>query len=285
MLPRPFTYHRPTSLDNAVALMARHVDDVSPYAGGTELLLAMKMHFADYEHLVDLKRIPDLCAIARNGDTLSIGALATHAAIATDAVIQEALPALAGLCGSIANARVRAAGTIGGNLCFAEPRADPPVLLSALDAELCLISVRGERRVAAGRFITGTLETTRAPDEILLRIEVPLKARTVRYERVVHGHRTVAGAAAVIEHDASAAPRIWLGCVATHPVALPNAETYVAANPGVLDNALTQAIASDIAPLNIADDEDAGADYRRHLAETVTIRAIAGTVQQEVRAS
>ncbi len=284
MLPRPFTYHRPTSLDEAVTLMARHVDDVSPYAGGTELLLAMKMHFADYEHLVDLKRISELRAVKRNGGTLSIGALATHAAIAADAAIQGSLPALAGLCGSIANARVRAAGTIGGNLCFAEPRADPPVLLAALDAQLCLISARGERHVAASQFITGALETVRAPDEILLRIDIPLTARSTRYERVVHGHRTVAGAAAVIAQDAHAAPRVWLGCVATHPVALPNAEAHVAANPGVLDNALTQAIASDIARLDIADDEDASADYRRHLATTVAIRAITATVEQEERA-
>ncbi len=274
MFPRPFTYHRPTTLDEAIALMARHVDDVSAYAGGTELLLAMKMHFADYENLVDLKRIPELRAITRSGDTLSIGALATHASIADDVFVKEALSALAGLCGSIANARVRASGTIGGNLCFAEPRADPPVLLAALDATLCLISARGERNVAASRFITGALETDRAPDEILLRIEIPLGDRATCYERVVQGHRTVAGAAAILPRHTSVAPRIWLGCVSTCPVALPNAERIIAANPGMLDDALMQAIASDIASLNIADDEDAGADYRRHLAETVTVRAI-----------
>jgi carbon-monoxide dehydrogenase medium subunit len=281
MLPRPFTYHRPTSLNDAVALMARHVDDVSPYAGGTELLLAMKMHFADYQHLVDLKRIPVLRAITRDESTLSVGALATHAMIAANTAIRDTLPALATLCGSIANSRVRSSGTIGGNLCFAEPRADPPVLLAALGAQLFLISAHGERCVSARQFITGTLETVRAPDEILARIEIPLDGYEARYERVVFGHRTVAGAAAVIANDPNVAPRIWLGCVATHPTALPNTERYIAANPGALDTALAQALAKDIAILDITDDEDASAEYRRHLAETVAMRAIAAAVYKE----
>jgi carbon-monoxide dehydrogenase medium subunit len=281
MLPRPFTYHRPTTLDNAVSLMARYSDDVSPYAGGTELLLAMKMHFADYQHLVDLKRIPELRTIIRRDDIVSLGALATHATIANDAIIAGAVPALGTLCSSIANARVRTSGTIGGNLCFAEPRADPPVLLAALDAQLVLKSARGEHHISASQFIIGALETLRAPDELLLRIEIPVTACDIRYERVVFGHRTIAGAAAAIPKDPANKPRIWVGCIGTHPTSLPTTERYISDNPASLDDGLTHAIATDIGTLDIVSDEDASADYRRHLAETVTRRAITAAADKK----
>lgn len=273
MYPSPFTYHRPTRVEEAVALLARYGDDAAPYAGGTELLLAMKLGFAQYDHLVDLKRLPELRAITHDGATLSIGALATHAEIAADAVIRESLLPLTSLCNEIANPRVRSSGTIGGNLCFAEPRADPPALLAALDARLVLLSPGGERLVSAGDFITGPLDTVRRPDELLLRIEIPLDAHAVRYERVVFGHRTVAGAAAVLK-GAQGPARLWVGGVTARPVALPKTESLLPAHPD--EDALRAAIGGDIAAFDIVDDEDASADYRRHLAETVMLRAISG---------
>jgi CO/xanthine dehydrogenase FAD-binding subunit len=220
MFPSPFTYHRPAKVEDAVALLARYGDDAAPYAGGTELLLAMKMGFAQYDHLVDLKRVPELRGVALRGNVLSVGALARHAEIASDDAVREAVPALAKLCGEIANPRVRSAGTIGGNLCFAEPRADPPT-----------------------------------------------------YERIVFGHRTIAGAAASITADSA---QIWVGCVAAHPSLLPKTEALLATGPDATeDGALREALAQDLAALDIADDEDASADYRRHLAATVALRAIA----------
>jgi carbon-monoxide dehydrogenase medium subunit len=273
MYPSPFTYHRPTNVEEAVTLLARYGDDAAPYAGGTELLLAMKMGFAQYDHLIDLKRLPALRRIEGDGEVLSLGALATHAEIAASPVVREFLPPLATLCNEIANARVRSTGTIGGNLCFAEPRADPPTLLAALDTRLCLLSPRGERHVPAGDFVTGALETVRAQDELLLRIEVPLPPTAIRYERVVFGHRTIAGAAAAV---AAASTRIWLGCVALCPARLPETEALLATDTGAPDDAaLSETLSHDIRALDIVDDEDASADYRRHLAKTVTLRAIA----------
>lgn len=278
MYPEPFDYHRPTTVADALALLAEHGDNASPYAGGTELLLAMKMGFAQYDHLVDLKRIPELCVIEQRGDILSVGAMATHAQIAADTTVRRALPSLAALCGSVANARVRSAGTIGGNLCFAEPRADPPTLLAALDATLFLQSARGERTEPAAAFIAGALDTIRDPGELLLRIGIPFSARDVRYRRVVFGHRTVAGAAVV---HTGATPRVWTGCVTTRPEPLPATETCLADDPAARDIAsLKTAIVRDLDTLDIAGDEDASADYRRHLAETVVLRA--ATARAEV---
>jgi len=275
MYPSPFTLHRPTSVEDAVALLAQFGDDAAPYAGGTELLLAMKMGFAQYDHLIDLKRLLPLRPIAKEGDILSIGALATHAEIAAHPTVHDFLPPLAALCSEVANPRVRTSGTIGGNLCFAEPRADPPALLAGLDATLILRSASGERPAPAASFITGALETVRAPDELLVRIDIPLTKRMVRYERIVFGHRTVAVAVAAL--GAPGKPeRIWVGGVATCPAPLPLTQSLLEAEPGAADALLHDAATQDIAALDIADDEDASADYRRHLAATVTLRAIAG---------
>ena len=236
----------------------------------------MKMGFAQYDHLIDLKRLPALRAIERDGEVLSVGALATHAEIAASPVIREFLSPLATLCNEIANPRVRSSGTIGGNLCFAEPRADPPTLLAALGAGLILLSPEKERRLAAGEFITGPLETVRHQNELLTRVEIPLHARGVRYERVVFGHRTIAGAAAFLGAPGTG---IWIGGVTMHPMAL--IETQAVLDEDAADApALRTAIARDIAALDIVDDEDASAVYRRHLAETVALRAIAGAREE-----
>jgi len=274
MYPNPFTYHRPETIDDAAALLTKYGDDAAPYAGGTELLLAMKMGFAQYEHLIDLKCLAALRNIARDDDILLIGALASHAEIAANPMVNDLLPALSNLCSTIANPRVRSSGTIGGNLCFAEPRADPPTLLAGLDASLILLSSTGERRVAAAAFITGVFETVRAPDELLLRIEIPLTPCAVRYERIVFGHRTVAGAIAALGRHGSL-ERIWVGGVAACPSPLPVTQSLLESDQNATDALVHSAVMQDIATLDIADDEEASADYRRHLAATVALRAIA----------
>lgn len=240
------------------------------------MLLILKMRLAEYDYLVDLKRIPELRAIELTQDHLVIGSMVTHAVIAGDPDIHREVPALADLCGTIANPRVRSSGTIGGNICFAEPTADPPTLLAALDAKLYLASVRGERCVLADSFVKGPLETARADDEILLRIEIARDRRTARYVRQLNGHRSLVGAAAFVPREADAGPRVWLGCLAQRPVALPNTEAVVAGSGGMPDpDTLRKAIAGDIAILDAGGDGDVSAEYLRHVASVVTYRAVA----------
>lgn len=275
MLPRPFHYLRPETLKGAIDELAQHNDDAMPYAGGTELLLLLKMHLAEYDYLIDLKRIPELCAVQRMQDHLAIGSMVTHAAIARDPEIRREAPALSLLCGSIANPRVRASGTIGGNLCFAEPTADPPTLFAALDAKFYLASARGERCVPANSFVKGPLETARADDEILLRIEIPPGRQSTRYVRQLNGHRSLVGAAAFVPREADAVPSIWLGCVALRPIPLPNTESIISNSGDALEHGtLRKAIAEDIAVLDVNGDGDASAEYRRQMASVVTYRAI-----------
>src|SRR5437763_17200593 len=171
---RRLEVHRATSVDEAIALRTKLGDHAAIYAGGTELLLAMKMGVARWPHLIDVKAIPALGRITATNDALRIGATATHWDIERNALVGGALPALARLEANVANVRVRAAGTLAGNLAFGEPHADPPSLLVALGARVVLHGPKGERALAVEQFITGMYETAIAPDEILVRIEIPL---------------------------------------------------------------------------------------------------------------
>src|ERR1051326_6404322 len=136
-------------------LRSRFGDDAAIYAGGTELLLAMKLGVARYAHLIDVKHIPELQGVAQQGGVVRIGAAVTHWDLERDATIARALPAFAGLERNVANVRGGAAGTLAGNIAFAEPHADPPALLMALGARLVVQGAKGKRTVPLTEFVVG----------------------------------------------------------------------------------------------------------------------------------
>ena len=144
------------------------------YAGGTELLLAMKHDLLRYEHLVDVKTIPDLNKIEAKNGALMIGSTATHRAIERSSTVKQNLPVLAMMETEVANVRVRASGTLGGNLCFAEPHSDPATLLTALGAKAQVQGKGGNRTVGIDKLITGAYETSLATDELLAGVEIPV---------------------------------------------------------------------------------------------------------------
>src|SRR5712691_4871761 len=177
---RRFDVHRATSVKEAVQLRQRFGEDAAVYAGGTEILLAMKVGVARWPHLIDVKRIKSLNQISATKDMLRIGATATHWDIERDPQVARMLPAFARLEANVANVRVRAAGTLAGNLAFAEPHADPPALLVALGARVVLESAAGSRTLPVAELITGMYQTAMAADEIIVAIEIPLPAEDVR---------------------------------------------------------------------------------------------------------
>ena len=132
----PFDLHRARSLDEAHELLERYGEDAAVVCGGTELLLLLKLGFAAYGHLVDVKGIEELGGIRAENGTLVIGATATHREIERSSLVLERLPALAAMERDVANIRVRNVGTLGGNLCFSDPHSDPATFLLALDAEV-----------------------------------------------------------------------------------------------------------------------------------------------------
>ena len=163
MMPlRKFSIHQPKSVAEASQMLAQYGEKGRLYAGGTELLLAMKHDLLRYEHLVDVKTIPDLNKIELKNGALIIGGSATHRAIERSALVKQNLPVLAEMETKVANIRVRACGTLGGNLCFAEPHSDPATLLTALGAKAHVQGKAGRRTVAMDKLITGAYETSLA---------------------------------------------------------------------------------------------------------------------------
>jgi carbon-monoxide dehydrogenase medium subunit len=172
---RRFRLEEPASVSEASELLGRFGEAAKVYAGGTELLLAMKEGLVQYERLIDIKKL-GLNEIKRDNGTIRIGALCTHHQLELSPVLQQSLPALVKLEQNVANVRVRQAGTLGGNLCFAEPHADPGTLLMALDAKMIVEKGASKRAVAAQDFLVDAYETSLEADELLTAIEIPTPA-------------------------------------------------------------------------------------------------------------
>lgn len=191
---------RATTVDEAIAAVS---GGAVPYAGGTELLLAMRAGLLRPETLVDLKGIPRLAAIDFDGDGFIIGGSATHAAAIRHEGLFTAIPILREVLLRVGNPRVRAAGTLGGNLCFAEPKSDVSTLLIALDATLTLVSSKGSRTLTVEEFSIGPYTTALEDGEILASIHLPASPHPVVYEKFQTMERPTVGVAAMASPDGS----------------------------------------------------------------------------------
>src|SRR6201987_4790356 len=166
-----FEYHRPQSLSGAVADLAK--PDAKALAGGMTLLQTRKLRLASPAALIDLKSVPDLANIVREGDNLLIGAMTRHVDVARSNVVQAAIPALASLAGGIGDPHVRNMGTIGGSLANNDPSADYPAAALALGATI----VTNKRRIAAQDFFTGLFETALETGELITQVSFPIPQR------------------------------------------------------------------------------------------------------------
>jgi carbon-monoxide dehydrogenase medium subunit len=285
---RPFAIHQPSSVAEAARLMRTFGDNAAFYAGGTELLIVLKEHLASVDHLIDIKRIPSLAEIALDSDgtSLEIGALATHRAIEKNDLVRRHLPALAALEAKVANVRVRSAGTLGGNLCFADPHSDPATLLSALGATLTLDNGEARRTVRADAFITDLMTTDREPDELLTRVSIPLPVAGtgVGYERIKLHERPTASVAAVIgvADGSIASARVYIGCVGDAPQRLWDVEDALVGLPA--SPVSSEQVKAQIASLAVTYDTPfESAPYKRQLASAVGSRAIAAAITDAIR--
>lgn len=284
MLDR-FAIHQPASLLEASQMLAHFGPDAAVYAGGTELLVAMKERLTHFPHLIDIKRIRGLRDITYDEKRrqLTVGAVIRHRDLERSPLVRERFPTLADLEAAVANVRVRTVGTIGGNLCFAEPHSDPATLLTALDARLTLHSASGERNVPIADFFTGLMETARRHDELLTRIAIPEPdAKSgVAYERFKLHERPTAAVAAIIAVSDGAVTdaRIVAGSVGERPQRLIETESLLR---GQLVSASLASTAAD----RIRDEVETAADafesepYKRQLARTVGRRAIAAALDR-----
>ncbi|MBA3415048.1 MAG: xanthine dehydrogenase family protein subunit M [Chloroflexia bacterium] len=274
-----FDIVRPKSVADASAIVAAGGGEAVFYAGGTELLILMKDRLLEPAVLVDLKAVPGLDGIGLDpgGRTLRIGALARHRQIERSPIVRHHVPTLAALEARVANVRVRHAGTIGGNLCFAEPHSDPATLLLALEATFTLESEAGARDVAAADFFVGFLQTARQPDELMTSTAFPLpdSGTTVAYERFKTHERPSASVAVLlsVRDGTIAAARIAVGSVGDRPVRMPAAEAALRGTPPGPESfaAAAEIVRDGVEP---TEDRFESTDYKRHLAGTLTRRAL-----------
>jgi carbon-monoxide dehydrogenase medium subunit len=275
----PFDLHRARSVEEAGELLRRYGDDAAVHCGGTELLLLLKLGFAAYGHLVDIKPIPELQGIALENGTLVIGSTVTHREIERSPFVGERLPALAAMERRVANLRVRNVGTLGGNLCFSDPHSDPATFLLALDAEVeCRRGGSERRRLPLSEFVLGPYQTALEPDELLAAIRVPLPPAGMR---IVHEklsfHERPAATVTVAVREASgsiAEARVAVGSVGARPVRAGEAERILAVGGDLAEAAEAAAAAAD--PVA---DGNGSADYKANLVAVLVRRCVAQALE------
>lgn len=260
MIPA-FDLVRPSSLEDALREVA---SGGVPYVGGTELVAAMHLGLVAPEVLVDLKSVRELEGIRREATGLCIGATSRHDAIAAHADVAEGWPLLARACSQLGNQRVRATGTIGGNLCFADPRSDVSTALFALDASVTLCSSAGRRTLPIDQFVLGAMDVDLADGELLESVHLPTSDSHQVYLRHQPAEYPTVCVAVVKGKQSSNAPlRITIGAVGERP------ESFDAAS--VDDLRL-----DDVLPvLDVIEDLNGSESYKRHLAGVFVRRAVA----------
>jgi carbon-monoxide dehydrogenase medium subunit len=217
----PFSVHRPGSVSEASLLLTDLGEDAAAYCGGTELLLAMKLGLASYDHLIDLKRVPGMHGIEAANGEVRIGATTTHNELETSPLLRARYPELPVMISRVANLRVRSVGTLGGNLCFADPHSDPAPFLMAVGATMLCQQTETTRRIPAAEFLTGPYETAMRPGELLLAVELPARAEStgLAHLRMKLTERPVVTVTASVTtvRGAVSAVRLIIGSVASTP--------------------------------------------------------------------
>ena len=283
MLPSAFEYHRPSTLDEALALLAEHGEDAKVLAGGQSLIPLMKLRFAAPEHLVDVNRIAGLDGIEERDGWLRIGALVRHNQLAASDVIAR-YPTIAVAAPQIADPIVRNLGTIGGSLSHADPAGDLGSVMLALGASVVLRSTNGEREVPIGEFLLDTFQTSIAPGEMLTEIHVPTPgARSggtyLKMERKIGDFATV-GAAVFVQMDDGkiASAGIGLTSVGLKNLKATAAEQALAgAAPG--DDAFAEAGRLAAEASQPAADVRGSEAYKRHVVDVFVRRGLARAVE------
>ena len=280
MHPASFGYDAPGSLEEAFGLLRQHGEDAKLLAGGHSLLPAMKLRLTQPEVLIDLSRIPGLSGIRRDGDTLIIGALTTHTEVATSETVRGLLPGLADTASVIGDLQVRNRGTMGGSVAHADPGADLPVTLTALNVSFVLTSSGGERTVAADDFFVDFFTTALEPNEILTSIRIPLPSTPARtsYAKLPHpasGYVVVSAAAALTVDDAGACTgaRVVLGGVGGTPHRATGTEAALVGKQLTTD-VIAEAARQAGEGIDPHADSYADEEYKRHMAVVYAGRAI-----------
>jgi aerobic carbon-monoxide dehydrogenase medium subunit len=280
MFPASFGYVAARSVEEALQLLTQQGEDAKLLAGGHSLIPAMKLRLASPRALIDLGTIPGLRGVRIDGDTLAIGALTVHADVASSDLVRKRLPGLAEAASVIGDVQVRNRGTIGGSVAHADPAADLPVILTALNASFVLQSLSGKRAVVADDFFTDFYTTAMTAHEVLTEIRVPLPAAGsgTAYVKLPHpaSGYVVVSAGVLITRQASgscASARVALGGLGSGPVRARATETGLQGK-SLTPEVIAAAAAKAIETADPVEDSYASAEYKRHVATVYTRRAI-----------
>jgi carbon-monoxide dehydrogenase medium subunit len=282
----PFRLHRPRTLGEATELLLDLGPDALPYCGGTELLLVAKLGLTQFSDLIDLKGIEELSGIDADGE-LRVGAATTHRQIERSAVIRAGWPSLAAMERDVANIRVRNVGTIGGNLCFADPHSDPGTYLMAADG--WLTAQRGgapARRIPIEDFTRGAYETALEPGELLVSVHVPrLPPGSALVHRKVSFRERPAITVAVkltVRDTTIAAARLAVGSIGLAAQRLSGAERCLhgldAANPRTTQlGPCLESAGREAEPI---EDANGSVEYKRQLVRVMVERSVREALAQ-----
>jgi carbon-monoxide dehydrogenase medium subunit len=273
MIPASFDYQQPKTLEEAIHLLAQG-EDTKVLAGGHSLVPAMKLRLAQPKTVIDIGRIRDLNYIREGNNQIALGAMVTHYEIESSALIQQKCPLLAELAPQIGDVQVRHKGTLGGSLVHADPAADWPAAILALDAQLEIAGPNGRRTVNAADFFVEMMQSAVQSNEILVEIRVPMTAKSVAYVKFAQKASgfAIAGVAAVVDKTNK---RVTVGITGIAPkpyraMAVENALRGKELTAEAIREASAKVI-EEAEPLN---DIHASAEFRAHLALVNCRRAI-----------
>ena len=280
MFPASFEYHRADSIASAVSMLAGH-DDAKLLAGGHSLLPVMKLRLASPACLIDIGRIAELKGVDTSPDSLRIGAMTTHAQVASSEAVAEHCPMLATAAADIGDPAVRNFGTIGGNLAHSDPASDPPTVVTALGGTIHATGPNGPRSIAASDFFEDLMTTALADDEIITSVSIPAKqsGQVMGYAKLKHpaSRYAVISAAAVltVAGGACTGASVAVGGITPAPFRASSVEAALQGG-GLSDDALAEAastVAGDIGD-DVLDDVFASAGYRTAMAAVFVKRAL-----------
>ena len=279
MKPPVFDYHAPASVDEALELLGRYAGEAKVLAGGQSLMPLLNFRLSRPAALIDLNRISALAYIREDAARVRLGAMTRQRTIEFSPIVRERLPLLAEATALVGHLPIRTRGTIGGSLAHADPSAEYPAVLAALDGEVAVRGPRGERVLRAAELFAGPLTTSLAPDEIVVEVRFPTAppGSGSAFEELSrrHGDFAIVGIACQLIGDGArcAAARIAVAGAGPVPARLRPAEEILERD-GVSDAAIAAAARRSAELVDPQEDIHASAAYRRNLTRVLTGRAL-----------
>ena len=286
MIPAAFDYQRATSVEDALAKLAASNGAGKFLAGGHSLVPTMKMRLAQPGVLIDIARVPALTGIRDQSGRIEIGSCTTHHDIATSALLHQQAPVIAEAAAAIGDPQVRHRGTLGGSLAHADPSADYPAAILALEAEIHVQGPRGARRIAAKDFFRDLFTVDLQPDELIVAVSfapAPVSAYAKLHQRASHFAIVGVGAALDVRGGVIQAARVGLTGATPCAVRLSNVEMALAAQPASEDSLKAAAAGAGDGLSDVNADLHGSADYRRAMVSVFARRALQRALERSQR--